>query len=92
VRLSPLGSVTTAGLLYQPQMMVIVDQFVEWRLAGETEVVGENLPYYHFVHHKSHMTWPGLEPGPPQWKRATNRLRYGTALDATIVLKCILEK
>jgi hypothetical protein len=29
VRLSPLGSVTTAGLLYQPQMMVIVDQFVE---------------------------------------------------------------
>jgi hypothetical protein len=25
-------------------MMVIVEQSVEWRLAGETEVLGENLP------------------------------------------------
>jgi hypothetical protein len=44
-------------------MMVIVEQLVEWRLAGDTEVLGENLPQRHFVHHKSHMTRPRLEPG-----------------------------
>jgi hypothetical protein len=49
---------------------------VEWRLAGETEVVGENLLQRHFVHHKSHVIRPGFEPGPP----ATNRLSYGVVL------------
>jgi hypothetical protein len=49
-------------------MMVTVEQLVEWRLAGETDVLRENLPQYHFVHHKSHMTWSGLEPEPPQWE------------------------
>jgi hypothetical protein len=30
-------------------MMMDVEQSVEWDLAGETEVLGENLPQYHFV-------------------------------------------
>jgi hypothetical protein len=47
-------------------MMVIVEQLMEWRLEGETEVLGEILSQRHFVHHKSHMTRPGLEPGPPR--------------------------
>jgi hypothetical protein len=45
-------------------MMVIVEQLV----AGETEVLGENLPQRLFVHYKPHMTRPRLEPGPLQWE------------------------
>jgi hypothetical protein len=46
---------------------MMMENLVEWRLAGETEVLGENLPQCHFVHHKSHMTWHGLKPRPPPW-------------------------
>jgi hypothetical protein len=35
---------------------MIVEQSVEYKVAGETEVLGENLPQYLFVHHKIHMT------------------------------------
>jgi hypothetical protein len=55
------------GLLYLPRMIVRMKNLVEW-MAGETEVLGENLPRRHFVHHKSHLTRPGIEPGPPRWE------------------------
>jgi hypothetical protein len=44
-------------------MMMSVEQSVEW-LAGETEVLGENLPQCRFIHNKSHMTYPDLNPVP----------------------------
>jgi hypothetical protein len=45
-------------------MMVIVEQLIEWRLAGETEVLWEHLPQRHLVLHKSHITRTGLDPRP----------------------------
>jgi hypothetical protein len=66
-------------------MRVTVEQLVERRLAGETEVLGENLPQRHFVHHKSHMTRTGLEPGRRGGKAATNRLSYGAALNVALL-------
>jgi hypothetical protein len=59
------------GLSCSPRwyiIIIIVEQLVECQLAGETEVLGENLPQCHSAHHKSHMTWPGLEPEPPRWE------------------------
>jgi hypothetical protein len=44
------------GLLCQPRV-IMMEKRVEL-LAGETEVLGENLPYCRFVHHK---------PRPPRW-------------------------
>jgi hypothetical protein len=61
------------GLLYQPRiiMMMNVEQLVEWELAGETEVLGGNLP--------------PLPLCPPQIPHdQTNRLSYGTAPTQTL--------
>jgi hypothetical protein len=69
------------GLLYLPRVIMRMDNLVEWWLAGETEVLGENPPQYHFVRNESHMTWPDENPGRRGGKPATNRLNYGTARD-----------
>jgi hypothetical protein len=52
--------------LCQPRVIMIMEKSVEW-LAGETEVLGENLPQCRFVHHKPHKL-PVREPGPPRWE------------------------
>jgi hypothetical protein len=41
-----------------------IEYLMELGLEEETEVLGENLPQRHFVHHKFHLT----EPGPPRWE------------------------
>jgi hypothetical protein len=53
---------------------------MECRLAGEIEVLGENLPQRHFCPSQN-LTWPdpGVNPGRRGGKPATNRLSYGAA-------------
>jgi hypothetical protein len=80
-----IGTAATPGLLCQPRVIVkmIVEKEMECRLAGETEVLGENLPQRHFCPSQQNPTWPypGLNPGRRDGKPATNRLSYGAALD-----------
>jgi hypothetical protein len=45
-----LDTAAITGLLYQPRLIMkkFVEKQMEFRLAGETEVLGENLPQRHF--------------------------------------------
>jgi hypothetical protein len=47
--------------------MMSVEQSVEWELAGETKVLGENLVSTILLT-TNPTTWPELEPGPPLWE------------------------
>ena len=33
---------------------------------GKPKYSEKNLSHFHFVHHKSHMDWPGMALGPPR--------------------------
>jgi hypothetical protein len=58
---------------------------MECILAGETEVLGENLPQRHFCPSQN-PTWLdlGLNPGLRGGKPATNRFSYGAAYESVI--------
>jgi hypothetical protein len=77
-----IGTATTPGLLCQPQVTVkmIVEKQMECRMAGETKVLGENLPQRHFCPSQN-STWPdpSSNPGRRGGTPATNRLSYGAA-------------
>jgi hypothetical protein len=65
-----IGTAATPGLLFQPRviMKMIVESMMECRLAGETEVLGENLPKRHFCPSQNPTCPPGFAPGPPRWE------------------------
>jgi hypothetical protein len=63
---------------------------VECELAGETEELGEKPIQFHFAHHKSHTTWPGLKSGAAMgcrrvtaWAMAGPNLTYIDLLHST---------
>jgi hypothetical protein len=60
-----IGTAATPGLMCQPRVIVkmIMEKQMECRLAGETEVLGENLSQRHFCSSQN-LTWPdpGLNP------------------------------
>jgi hypothetical protein len=79
-----IGTAATSGLLCQARviMKMIVEKQMQCRLAGETEVLGENLPRRYFCPSQNPTCPdPGLNPGRRGGKPATNRLNYGTAFN-----------
>jgi hypothetical protein len=63
----------------------------EWYRQGKlTEELGENVSLFYFVHHRSHVDWPGSEPGPPRWEPATNHLSHGTAPMCIWYVSCLI--
>jgi hypothetical protein len=56
----------------------MMEKLVEWTvLAGETAVLGENVPQRHFVQHKSHLPDTGANPSRRGGKPATKYFSYG---------------
>jgi hypothetical protein len=52
-----------------------VEQLVEYKLAGENEVLAYKLSHFHFLHYKFIMTRYEIEPGVAG--SAANRESYG---------------
>jgi hypothetical protein len=63
---SPLLLRPFIRLLYQSYM--IDGDYCRQLLAEETGVLGGNVSQWRYRHHRYHVTWPGLEPGPTRWE------------------------
>jgi hypothetical protein len=89
-KLGPLGTSATHWPIVLPRVIVRMETLVEW-LAGETEVLGENLPDATLS--TTNPTWPdpGWNPGRRGGKPATNRFSYGAAYVHLYTVMCVYE-
>jgi hypothetical protein len=97
--LSPRGRSVT---IWQPRMIMRMKHLVERELTGGTEILAENLPQCHFIHHKSHMTraagvgsrwltvwtmaWPLTIPNPWDKKKNVSKFSLGFEIYITHLL------
>jgi hypothetical protein len=63
VRLSPLGTWATIW-----PILPDTDDDASRAVGGMGTLFVGNVPNCHFIHHKSHRTWPGIKPGPLRWE------------------------
>jgi hypothetical protein len=64
----PLRTTANSGLLYMPRVIVRLENLWNEDWQGKPKYSEKNLPQRHFVQHKSHLTRPEREPGPPRWE------------------------
>jgi hypothetical protein len=77
--LGPLGTSATEWPIVPAPGDYDDGEFGGMKIGRETEVLGENLPQGHIVHHKSYFPDPGSNPARRDGKPVINRLNYGAA-------------
>jgi hypothetical protein len=89
-----IGTAATPGLLFQRRVILkmTVEKQMECRLAGETEVLGENLSQRHFCPSQNPTSAdPGSNPGRRCGKPATNRIHCVKVELRNLIFKFLLK-